>query len=95
MNTGIAKIEVVDGRAERLILDSGEEVDASVILPRLACPRRMPYAARIGLGIATPSRGKLSFTETISTFGKPMKDFGWEKTRSYSSMGGTFPLQVS
>ena len=77
MNTGIAKIEVVDGRAERLILDSGEEVDASVILSSAGLPETNALCSENWLGDSAADPGKLSFTETISTFGKPMKDFGW------------------
>ncbi len=77
MNTGIAKIEVVDGRAERLILDSGEEVEANVILSSAGLPETNALCSEDWLGDSDAEPGKLSFTETISTFGKPMKDFGW------------------
>ncbi|MEC7907172.1 MAG: NAD(P)-binding protein [Verrucomicrobiota bacterium] len=77
MNTGIAKIEVVDGRAEKLILDSGEEVEANVILSSAGLPETNALCSEDWLGGSDAQPGKLSFTETISTFGKPMKDFGW------------------
>ena len=77
MKTGIAKIEVVDGRAERLILDSGEEVEAKVILSSAGLPETNALCSEEWLGDCDVQPGKLSFTETISTFGKPMKDFGW------------------
>lgn len=77
MNTGIAKIEVVEGRAERLILDSGEEVKANIVLSSAGLPETDALCSEKWLGNSESEPGKLSFTETISTFGKSMKEFGW------------------
>ena len=77
MNTGVSKIEIVDGRAEKLILDSGEEVKANVILSSAGLPETNDLCSENWLGDSDREPGKLSFTETISTFGKPMNDFGW------------------
>ena len=77
MNTGISKIVVVNGRAEKLILDSGEEVEANMILSSAGLPETNALCSENWLGDSDAEPGKLSFIETISTFGKPMKDFKW------------------
>lgn len=77
MNTGIAKIEVTDDRVERLILDSGDEVQASIVLSSAGLPETNALCSEKWLEDSEVEPGKLSFTETISTFAKPMKSFGW------------------
>jgi phytoene dehydrogenase-like protein len=77
MNTGVAKMEVIDDRVERLILDSGEEVQANIVLSSAGLPETNALCSEKWLEDSDGEPGKLSFTETISTFAKPMKSFGW------------------
>lgn len=88
MNTGIARIEVVGGRAERLILDNGEEVQADTILSSAGLPETNALCSEKWIEDSDGEPGRLSFTETISTFGKPMKTFGWGKEAIIFFNGG-------
>ncbi len=78
MRTGVAKIKVESGKVDRLVLDSGEEVLAKVVLSSVGLSETY---ALCGPPLETekpaPKAGRLAFTETISVFEEEPLTFGW------------------
>ncbi len=77
MNNGVAKIAIAGGKVERLVLDSGEEIEADVVLSSVGLPETFDLCAPGLESSAEKNAGRLAFTETISVFKKQPDDFGW------------------
>lgn len=77
MNTGVAKIVTVANQVDRLILDSGEEVQADVVLSSAGLPETYALCSPQPKLEKPVSAGRLAFAETISIFKDQPKSFGW------------------
>ncbi len=77
MRTGISRIETEGNRVSRLVLDSGEEVEADVVLSSAGLSETFRLIdSELDRDYAS-KEGQLSFTETISIFDKQPSEFGW------------------
>lgn len=77
MKTGVAKIMVESGKVDRLILDSGEEVLADVVLSSVGLPETFSLCSEDLVTETKVEAGRLAFTETISIFENQPSSFGW------------------
>ncbi len=77
MNTGVAEIRLSGNRVERLVLDSGEEVEADIVLSSAGYPETLGMCSDTVESSTECSVGRLSFTETISIFENDPSSFGW------------------
>lgn len=77
MNTGVAKIETIGNRVDRLILDNGEAVQADVVLSSAGLPETYALCAPKLQTEKPVQAGKLAFIETISIFENQPESFGW------------------
>lgn len=87
---GVASIEVSAGRAEAVILDSGERVEADKILSSAGLIETMNICSDRGEKNITARPGELSFTEAIMITGRMPRDFGHEHTIIFYCDGGRF-----
>jgi len=77
MKTGIGQIKVDRGKVDRLILDSGEEVQADLVLSSVGLPETYALCSEPVEMESRSEAGRLAFTETISIFENPPSQFGW------------------
>ena len=77
MKTGVGQIKIENGKADRLILDSGEEVLADVVLSSVGLPETYALCSEEIVTETAIEAGRLAFTETISIFENPPSSFGW------------------
>lgn len=83
MKCGVARIIEEQGRAARLILDSGEEVTAGQVISSIGAPETAalcrsgftPDAS--GLNPDRQNIGRLTFIETITVFNRQPAEWGW------------------
>ncbi len=77
MKTGVAQFKLENGKVERLILDSGEEVLADIVLSSVGLPETYALCSENVESEPTVAAGRLAFTETISLFKNQPSSFGW------------------
>lgn len=77
MKTGVQQLIAEDGKISRIVLESGEEITASVVLSCAGLPETY---ALVDKGLApdvSEQAGKLSFSETIAVYRSLPETWGW------------------
>ena len=77
MKCGVQRIVEEQGRAARLVLDSGEVVTAAHVISSAGFAETMAMCEPPQTKAATENTGALSFVETISVFNRQPADWGW------------------
>ncbi len=77
MKTGVASFKIEKGRVDRLILDSGEEIQADIVLSSVGLPETYSLCSEKIESETDITAGRLSFTETISMFKDQPSSFNW------------------
>ena len=77
MKCGVARIIEQEGRAARLILDSGEEIVADQIISSVGYAETMRLCEPPQTLAAERNTGALSFIETITVLDRQPASFGW------------------
>lgn len=79
MKTGVARLVVEGGKVGRIVLESGEEIAADVVLSSAGLPETFALCEpRLAMpGGAPAPEGRLAFTETISVFSTLPETWGW------------------
>jgi phytoene dehydrogenase-like protein len=77
MKCGVARITEEQGRAARLILDSGEEITATHVISSIGFAETMRLCEPPQIEAAEKNTGALSYAETITIFDREPADWGW------------------
>lgn len=77
MKCGVQKIESRQGRADRLILDNGEEVEATHVISSIGYPETMLLCGIDDEPRVKMNTGRLGFVETISVHEQQPASWGW------------------
>ena len=77
MKCGVRRIVAEQGRAERLVLDSGEEITATHVLSSIGLVETLRACEPPEITAVTAQPGALSFVETITIFGEAPARWGW------------------
>ena len=77
MKCGVQRIIAEQGRAAKLILDSGEEVTAGQVISSVGFAETMILCDPPQTPAAAANTGALSFVETISVFNRQPAEWGW------------------
>jgi phytoene dehydrogenase-like protein len=84
MKCGVRRVMASGGRAAALILDSGEEITADVVLSSIGAPETAALIDAPGArpppapGSSAPiPAGRITFVETVSVFSRQPAEFGW------------------
>lgn len=80
MNTGVAKIEVADGRVSTVVVEDGTHLTADHIISSIGSVETARLCSDYSDSIDLPEIGRLSFCETITTLSEQPKDLGWDDT---------------
>ena len=79
MKCGVAQIIEEQGRASRLILDSGEEITATQVISSIGFAETMQLCVPAQNEAAEKNTGALSYAETISVFNREPAEWGWNE----------------
>lgn len=79
MKCGITQIIEGQGRASRLILDSGEEITATQVISSIGFAETMQLCVPPQKEAAEKNTGALSYAETISVFNREPAEWGWSE----------------
>lgn len=77
MKCGVKSIIAQEGRAARLVLDSGEEITAGHVISSVGFAETMNLCEPPQTQAAGLNTGALSFIETISVFNRQPSEWGW------------------
>lgn len=77
MKCGIQRLETGSGKVQRLILDSGEVVEADQVISSVGLAETERLIAPAGPETLTAPVGRLSFVETMSVYREPTSSLGW------------------
>ena len=77
MKCGVTRIVEQEGRAARLILDSGGEITARHVISSIGFAETMELCEPAQTAAAAANTGALSFIETISVFDRAPASWGW------------------
>lgn len=77
MKCGVKSIIEQEGRAARLVLDSGEEITAGHVISSVGFAETMKLCEPPQTQAAEMNTGALSFIETISVFNRQPAEWGW------------------
>lgn len=77
MKTGVKRIVAVDGKVDRLILESGEELRAKVVLSSAGLPETLALCDLELVDAMPAPAGALAFCETISVYDRLPEEWGW------------------
>jgi phytoene dehydrogenase-like protein len=90
MKCGVRKLETDADRVQRLILDSGEEVEADQVISSIGLAETERLTEAPSPQEPSPV-GRLSFVETMSIYSKPTSAFGWgDETVVFFNQGERF-----
>jgi len=79
LRSGVSRIQVEEGRATGVVLDSGEELQARRILSSAGAVETLRMCGTSGQ-TAQPQPGQLSFVESLSVLDRPPEAVGCDKT---------------
>ena len=77
MKCGVRRIIAEQGRAAKLVLDSGEEITAGQVISSVGFAETMNLCDPPQTQAAATNTGVLSFVETISVFNRQPAEWGW------------------
>jgi phytoene dehydrogenase-like protein len=77
MKCGVERIISRAGRVDRLVLDSGEEVEAEHVLSSIGFPETMLLCGETDRSRVDLNTGRLGFVETISVYQNQPASWGW------------------
>ncbi len=77
MKCGVKQIIEEQGRASRLILDSGDEITAAQVISSIGFAETMQLCSPPQKEAAEKNTGALSYAETISVFNREPAEWGW------------------
>lgn len=77
MKCGVAKIVPARGRVDRLVLDSGEEIEADHVISSVGYPETMLLCGNTDRPAIEVNTGRLGFVETISVHHNHPASWGW------------------
>jgi phytoene dehydrogenase-like protein len=77
MKCGVSRIVEEQGRAARLILDTGEEITAGQVISSVGFAETMQLCEPPQKEAAERNTGTLSYAETISVFNREPAEWGW------------------
>ena len=92
LRSPVSQIHVEDGRATGVVLDNGEQLEASNVLSSAGIVETMRLAGDAG-GPSPPESGQMSFIETISVLDCFPKQLGHEQTIVFFNDGNEFHWQ--
>lgn len=96
MKCGVQRIVAPHGRAERLILDSGEEITAAHVLSSAGWPETMLLCGEAAGPKIEMNTGRLGFVETISVHSQLPASWGWgEDTIVFFNNSERFSYEAS
>ena len=79
LRSGVSRIQVEDGRASGVVLDSGEELTGQRVLSSAGAVETLRLCGRAGEQTA-PRPGQLSFVESLSVLDRPPQSLGCDRT---------------
>jgi phytoene dehydrogenase-like protein len=77
MKCGVRKIETAEGRVRRLLLDTGEEIEAKQVISSIGLAETGRLLDRPGGSLSANQPGQLSFVETMTIYREPTEVLGW------------------
>jgi phytoene dehydrogenase-like protein len=77
MKCGVRRLVTGEGRVQRLILDTGEEVEASQVISSIGLPETEGLIDSTARSATDDKVGQLSFVETMSIYREPTEKYGW------------------
>ncbi|EDY84077.1 FAD dependent oxidoreductase, putative [Verrucomicrobiia bacterium DG1235] len=77
MKTGVKRLVAENGRISRIVLDSGEEITADVVLSCAGLPETYELVDPSLVSDESNQAGKLSFSETIAVYRELPETWGW------------------
>lgn len=83
LRSGVSRLEVENGRVSRVVLDSGEVLEASRVLSSAGWCETMRMCNDGTPVTATRSPGRLSFCETIAILDRQPRELGHDRTITF------------
>lgn len=80
MKCGVSRLIITDGNVARLVLDTGEEASADVVLSSAGIVETMRLCSDQPEKALEPAIGRLSFIETIQVLNVQPSELGWNET---------------
>ncbi|MEZ5278105.1 MAG: FAD-dependent oxidoreductase [Opitutaceae bacterium] len=91
MKCGVRRLVTSGGRVQRLILDSGEEIEARQVISSIGLPETRALLGEAPTMTLKGVPGRLSFVETMSIYREPTENLGWgEDTVVFFNQGERF-----